>query len=119
VRETSKLFFYGDIVNVGNAAIVNTAEKQGDQIGRIFATWAFTLGNFWKITEVSRIFGGCFFPRLRLFINFHKKHVGLRFWAIFSQTQLATFQTRDCDKVKIKLFFKIAEKLKHKVFTEP
>jgi hypothetical protein len=47
----------------------------------------FSLGSFWKITEVAKIFG-CLFSTEKLCINFDTKMRWVLFWVILSQTYL-------------------------------
>jgi hypothetical protein len=48
----------------GRLASATRAERQGDQIGRIFAFWAVaTLGSFFNISEIAQIFWATVFHR--------------------------------------------------------
>jgi hypothetical protein len=63
-------------------SIVNVViVSQGDQIGRIFATWAIVFfGQFlWKLQDEPK-FVGYYFPRKKACINFYKAQIfGLLF----------------------------------------
>jgi hypothetical protein len=63
-------------------AVLQSVESRVTRLGE-FSTigWLFSLSIFLKSDESSR-FGGYFFPRLRVCINFDKKGLGY-IWAIF------------------------------------
>jgi hypothetical protein len=64
--------------------------KQGDQIGRIFASSAIVyFGQSFENCPSSAHLG-FLFPRLKLCNDFDKKKHWATFWAILSQTHLVT-----------------------------
>jgi hypothetical protein len=68
--------------------------EQGDQIGRIFASWVMlTLDSILKNTEVHcKIFGQHF--TLSYCFNFDKKKDYATFWAIFLQNHLVALSAK-------------------------
>jgi hypothetical protein len=77
------------LFTVNEVLVIYVPHDQGDRIWRIFAQWVIVyLGLlFWKLHKQPSN-SGHFVPRVRLFIHFDKKCVGLLFCAFFSQTNL-------------------------------
>jgi hypothetical protein len=64
--------------------------EQGDQIGRIFVLWSlFTLGSFFKSTEVAQILG-LLFSRRKSYVLISTKNPWGYILGNFSQTHLVT-----------------------------
>jgi hypothetical protein len=84
-------------------SMLNRATRLGEfsPIGRSFTLWQN------KITELAQLFGGYFFPKYRLSINFDKKLIGLRFGRFFQKLiwspWCAEADAQNCWKPKMKL----------------
>jgi hypothetical protein len=79
-KDKERIVDAGELCADLTIALLHNVSTQGDQIGRIFGH-LFSLGKFWKITEVAQVFGLIFYT------FFDKKMCWAASWAKFSQTR--------------------------------